>query len=117
MNLTLDQYLVVFFLVIMISGFEAISQSFVYLSYKNKSNLYFAVALLFYLVVIILLYNAYKFKGVGYVNVLWSGVTTTFMLLIGYFFFGERLTRIEWIGASFILFGILLMVLHKLFNH
>lgn len=107
MNLTLDQYLVVFFLVIMISGFEAISQSFVYLSYKNKSNLYFAVALLFYLVVIILLYNAYKFKGVGYVNV----------LLIGYFFFGERLTRIEWIGASFILFGILLMVLHKLFNH
>lgn len=47
MNLTLDQYLVVFFLVIMISGFEAISQSFVYLSYKNKSNLYFAVALLF----------------------------------------------------------------------
>lgn len=116
-EVSLQQYVVVLFLVTLISAFEAASQSLVYLSRINKSKLYFALSLVVYLVVIILLYYAYEYKGVGYVNVLWSGLTTFFMICIGYFIFGERLAKIEWVGASLILVGILFMTLHRLFEH
>jgi multidrug transporter EmrE-like cation transporter len=116
-EITLDKYLFIIFLVTMISIFEAGSQTLVYLSRVKKSILYFIFSLAVYFIVIVLLYMSYEYKGVGYVNVLWSGLTTFFMICIGYFYFGERLSKMEWIGASLILLGILLMTLHRLFEH
>lgn len=111
------QNLIVLFLVVLISSFEAGAQSVSYLAYKHKSVVFFVLAWLIYLVVVYLLWRAYHYRGVGYVNVLWSGITTAFMLMIGYFIFGERLSKEEWVGVVFILIGIGLMTMHHVKNH
>lgn len=113
----LSQNLTVLFLVTGISGFEAIAQSLSYLAFTKSSWIYFIASWIIYLVVVFLLWKSYHYKGVGYINVIWSGITTAFMLLIGYFFFGERLSKEEWIGTAFILFGIALMTFHNVKNH
>lgn len=104
-------------LVTAISGVEACAQSLSYLAYSKSSSLYFVASWIMYLVIVFLLWKSYHYKGVGYINVLWSGLTTAFMLLIGYFVFGERLSREEWVGAVFILVGILIMIFHNVWNH
>lgn len=107
----------ILFLVTAISGFEALAQSLSYLAYSKSSSIYFFASWILYLAVVFLLWKSYHYKGVGYINVIWSGITTAFMLLIGYFFFGEQLSREEWIGTAFILFGIALMTFHNVKNH
>ena len=96
-------------LVLGISMTEAIAQSVAYRSVVQKSNLLFLVAWFMYIFVVYLLCQVYKYKGIGYVNVLWSGFTTMLMLTIGYVFFGERLTKIEWIGVGFVFLGIMIL--------
>lgn len=63
-------------------------------------------AVLCYAGVTALLYRAYEYKGVGLVNVLWSGVSVIMMLAIGYLVFKERLIMREWIGVAFIAIGL-----------
>lgn len=109
--------MLVLFFVILISAFEAFAQSMSYLSFLNRSVFYFILSWFLYLVIVFLLWKSYHYKGVGYINVLWSGVTTVFMLIIGYMFFGERLSKEEWAGAAFVLFGIGLMTFHNIRNH
>lgn len=105
------------FLVAAISACEACAQSLSYLAYKKDSIAFFVASWMLYLGIVFLLWKSYHYKGVGYINVIWSGMTTAFMLLIGYTFFGERLSREEWIGTAFILFGIILMTFHNVKNH
>jgi len=109
--------LTILFLVVLISTFEACAQSTSYLAYKHNSLLFFALAWVIYLAVVYLLWKAYHYRGVGYVNVLWSGITTVIMLMIGYFIFHERLSKEEWVGVSLILIGIGFMTFHQLKNH
>lgn len=113
----LPKNIMIVFLVAAISASEAIAQSLSYIAYTKSSIAYFVSSWILYLVVVFLLWKSYHYKGVGFVNVLWSGMTTALMLLIGYFVFGERLSREEWIGTYFILFGILLMTFHNVRNH
>lgn len=104
-------------LVICISSFEAAAQSLSYLSYKQKSVGLFVLSWFVYLVIVYLLWRAYHFRGVGYINVIWSGVTTALMLAIGFVFFGERISVVEWVGVVFIMLGIGMMTFHSLSAH
>ncbi len=110
-------YLIVFFLVFMISLFEAGGQSLAYMAHKKSSFILLALSWLFYIVIVVLLYFSYKYKGVGYINILWSGMTTLLMILIGYFIFNERLNLIEWIGTGFIFIGIFLISSKKILKY
>jgi len=97
--------------VILISCSEAVAQSLSYQSFNKKSKALFVASWLMYLIVVYLLYRAYHYRGVGYINVLWSGVTTLLMLFIGYTFFGERMRFWEWIGVALVMMGIALMII------
>jgi multidrug transporter EmrE-like cation transporter len=103
--------------VFFISASEALAQSLSYLAKQQSSVFYFVASWLVYLLIVYLLFLSYQYKGVGYINVLWSGMTTVLMILIGYFIFGERLSQIEWVGVFFIVFGMVLMVCHKITWH
>jgi multidrug transporter EmrE-like cation transporter len=108
--------LAVLFIVFLISLCEAAGQSIAYHAYQKSSHILLAFSFVFYIAVVYLLYRSYAYKGVGFVNILWSGMTTILMIAIGYFVFHERLTTVEWIGAGLILAGILLMTLHQKFD-
>lgn len=47
--------------------------------------------------------------GIGFVNVMWSGMTSVLMLLIGHLFFKERLAAQEWLGVAVVLAGVAIM--------
>lgn len=106
-------YLTVFFLVIMISVSEACGQTIAYIARQRESQILLIVAWICYSGVVYFLYRSYQYKGVGYINILWSGMTTLLMIVIGFVLFKERLHKMEWIGACFILIGIILMMGHK----
>lgn len=110
----------VFLLVLGVAIAEAVGQTLVYKSAKSAkqhSYVFFILAWLSYLAVLYFLTKTYQFKGVGFVTVLWSGLTCLLMLIIGYVMFGERLTMREWIGAAFVLLGVLVMNWQKAAQH
>lgn len=117
MRVDLNHNVLVIFLVLLISICEAGAQSISYLSYTRNSNLLFVLAWVIYLAIVYLLWRSYHYRGVGYINVIWSGITTMLMLAIGYFFFNERLSMIEWIGTFFVITGIALMTIHNIEKH
>lgn len=92
-----------------ISICEALAQTCV--KYYNMSHkLYvFLFALLMYCCVTYLLYLSYDYKGVGIVNVLWSGMTILVMLAVGIFVFNEEIHLHDWIGIFMIVMGMIII--------
>lgn len=91
------------------AAIESIAESLSYKAMLHNSKWFLIAAWVLYLFVVILLIQAYKYKGVGYINALWSGITTLLLLTIGYTVFGERLSKNEWIGAILVLAGVFLL--------
>jgi multidrug transporter EmrE-like cation transporter len=54
-----------------------------------------------------LLVQLYKYKGIGLINVLWSGLSILVILSIGIIFFNEKITNLDKIGIFFIILGII----------
>lgn len=65
-----------------------------------RSHLYFLAGSLFYILVAILLKMAFKTRGMAIVNTLWSSLSVLTVAGIGYFAFGEQLTRWEVIAVG-----------------
>lgn len=96
--------------VLAVSLFETLSQSLTYVYAEINRNIGLLVlAWGLYFIVMMFLIQAYKTKGVGYVNLLWSGLTTLMMFLIGHLVFQEKLTWKEAAGAVIIIIGIVVM--------
>lgn len=96
----------VYFLILLISIFEAIAQSSIKHAHDNMYYLF--IGILFYIFVSLLIYKAYKHKGLGMVNAIWSGFSIIIMLCIGIFIFNEKIKNNEVIGIIFIIIGIIL---------
>jgi multidrug transporter EmrE-like cation transporter len=94
-------------LVILISISECLGQSCLKNYHLDPSKAYlYLLAVLFYSLVCLLLVLSYKFKGMGLVNVLWSGISVLFVVSVGMIFFNETLTRMDFLGIVLILLGI-----------
>jgi len=76
---------------------------------KNKPH-YYGLAILFYAMVCYLLIQTYKYKGMGIINVLWSGISILVIMSGSILFFGEKITTMDKIGVVFIIIGILLVM-------
>ena len=74
--------------------------------YFVRPLLYFFIGVIFYTVVCYLLVQSYKYKGMGIVNVLWSGLSILIILSIGNIFFNEEITTYDKIGIFFVIIGI-----------
>lgn len=95
--------------VALVGIFEAFAQSSIQWAQKYDSKWHLLLAVGCYTVVSIFLYVAYNYKGVGIVNVLWSGMSIVLMLTIGYFIFDEKVTFMEWVGIAFIFVGMMII--------
>lgn len=87
--------------------FEALGQSMLAWARKSKNNYWIFVGMSCYCVVAYGLYMAYKYKGVGMVNALWSSISILLMVTIGHTFFKERFDIYELTGIALIILGII----------
>lgn len=96
-------------LVFAVSASEAVAQTLAFLSTRYRSLVFFFLGWVAYLGVLWFLTRAYKHKGIGFVNVLWSAITSILMLLIGHLLFRERLATQEWLGVAVVVVGVVIM--------
>jgi multidrug transporter EmrE-like cation transporter len=48
---------------------------------------------------------SYKYKGMGLVNILWSGMSILVICSVGITYFGEKITMMDKIGMALIVAG------------
>jgi multidrug transporter EmrE-like cation transporter len=96
-------------LVLFISLSECMGQSCLKKFHLNplpNNNYLYYLAVLFYGIVCLLLLLSYRYKSMGLVNVLWSGISVLVVLSAGALFFHEKITFLDKLGVLFILLGI-----------
>ncbi len=98
-------------IILLISVCELFGQSCLKYFYSNDNKpQYYIYAILFYSVICFLLLQSYKYKGMGMVNVIWSGLSILIVLSSGVVFFEEKITTMDKIGVLFVIFGIFLIL-------
>lgn len=94
-------------IIVAISILECFGQSCLLSYQKNPSKwLLFLSGVLFYGVVCFLLVLSYQYKGLGLINVLWSGISVLVIVSVGMIFFHEKITPMDWLGVLLVLVGI-----------
>ena len=94
-------------ILVLISLLECVGQSCLLTYHKNPSKwLLFLTGVLFYGIVCLLLVLSYKYKGMGIINVLWSGISVLVIVSVGMLFFHEKITPMDWVGVLLVLAGI-----------
>lgn len=79
-----------------------------YFNVNQNKPFYYGLAILFYAMVCFLLIKSYKYKDMGIINVLWSGISILVIMSGSIIFFGEKITTMDKIGVVFIIIGIIL---------
>lgn len=98
-------------LVLLISASECLGQSCLKSFYQDPTRKYlYLLGVIFYSIVCLLLVLSYKYKGMGLVNVLWSGISVLAVVSVGTIYFDESITMIDIAGIILILAGIGLVV-------
>lgn len=93
-------------LIILIAIAECVGQSCLRSFYNNPNRIGLVLlGVLFYSIVCVLLVMSYKYKGMGLVNVLWSGLSVLVIVSTGMLFFNEKITRLDWLGIALIIGG------------
>jgi len=78
--------------------------------HNNGNKQFYIFAVFFYSIVCYLLLQTYKYKGMGIVNVIWSGLSILVILSSSVAFFGEKITTMDKIGIVFVIVGIFLIL-------
>lgn len=81
-----------------------------YFNVKDNKIHYYLLAIMFYAMVCYLLIQSYKYKGMGLVNVLWSGISILVILSGSAIFFGEEITTMDKVGVVMVILGIILIM-------
>ncbi len=98
-------------IIVLISLSECIGQSCLKKLFSEPTRRHlFIVAVVFYSLVCYLLVMSYKYKGMGIVNVLWSGMSILLIVSIGVIFYNEKLTPLDIAGILLIFAGIACVV-------
>ena len=92
---------------------ESIAQYYIKLYQEIPSKYYYLMGLGFYGMIVYLLNKSYEHSTMGTVKILWAGLSCISILLIGRFFFGEKVEANEWIGMSLIVLGIAITQMKK----
>ncbi len=102
----MNNYLVLIFIIILISICESFGQSCLKKFYENNEIQFYISAIIFYSIICYLLIQSYKYKGMGMVNVIWSGISVLLILSTGIIFFNEKITKMDTIGIIFVILGL-----------
>jgi len=92
---------------------EAIAQYHIKLYNEIPEKYYYLMGLGFYGIIVYLLNEAYSKTTMGTAKVLWAGLSSITILLIGRLFFGEKVETNEWVGMMLILLGVAITQMKK----
>jgi multidrug transporter EmrE-like cation transporter len=99
-------------IIVLISICELIGQSCLkYLNIHDAQYHYYLFGVFAYALVCWLLLQSYNYKGMGMVNVLWSGMSILVILTASIIMFNEQLTLYDKIGIVLILLGMFLVLI------
>lgn len=83
----------------LLAGSETIAMTSITKFSKNKNFLYMLLALLIYGIIIpFIVLKTLTFAGIGTVNFIWNIITTVSMIIIGHFYFGDRMSNLHLIS-------------------
>lgn len=99
-------------IIVLISICELIGQSCLkYMNIHNSEYHFYLFGVIAYAMVCYLLLQSYHFKGMGMVNVLWSGMSVLVILTASIIIFEEKLSLFDKVGVLLILLGMFLVTL------
>ena len=104
-------HLVVIIVAIVLS--ETLAQYYIKQYHEIPSKYYYIMGLGFYASVAYFLNKSYDHTTMGQTQVIWSGLSCISVLMVGRYFFGEKVDANEWIGMSLILLGIAITQMKK----
>ena len=99
----------IYLLVLSIVLSETIAISFLKKFSLTANWLFFALGLVFYTLVSVLLIKSFKYEEMGIVNVLWSALSVLMVVGSGVIFFKEHVTLFEGVGILFVVLGVLIL--------
>lgn len=105
----MSRYMYVILLILITTIVEAYSQYNLKMYNNYKTGYYFLIGALGYLIIAGLLTYSYNFGKMGIINVIWNIGSTILILLIGYFYFSEKLTTLQLFGVILAIVGLILM--------
>jgi multidrug transporter EmrE-like cation transporter len=91
--------------------FESLAQNSFKTCYANGDTTDFALGVIFYGVVGYFLIKMYEYETMGIVNIIWSSLSIVSIMLIGHYFWGEKLTVNDIIGSIMVFIGLIFIML------
>jgi multidrug transporter EmrE-like cation transporter len=83
----------------LLAGSETIAMTAITKYSKNKNILFMLVGLAIYGIIIpFIVLKTLTFAGIGIVNFMWNIITTVSMIIIGHFYFGDKMSNLHLIS-------------------
>ena len=95
-----------FGLIVLISILEGFAQYFIKKYNKIHLSIYYLLGASFYAAVAYILNKTYDHASMGITQALWSGSSIVIILTVGAVFFGESISKYEFVGMLLILMGV-----------
>ena len=82
--------------------------------YDHRDKLWmFLVGVVCYILIMYTLVKSYDIENIGFVNALWSGLALITVAIVGYFFFDEEFSNMEYGALALILTGTVILGIQK----
>lgn len=97
--------------VLAIVAFETTGQIFIKTFYEedNRKLYLFFLGWLMYLFALYFLFRSYSYTNFAIANGIWNALSTVLVGLIGFFYYGEHLTKYEIAGLGLVVFGFVII--------
>jgi multidrug transporter EmrE-like cation transporter len=82
---------IVYIIILLIAIVEACGQFCLKKGAQQKNNYLYCMGIFSYVIITYLLLKTYKYKGVGFSNLLWSALSIILACVSGKIFFGEKI--------------------------
>ena len=91
----------------LLAGSETIAMTAITKYSKNKNILFMLLGLVIYGIIIpFAVLKTLTFAGIGTVNFMWNIITTVSMIIIGHFFFGDKMSHLHLISLMLVIASI-----------
>ena len=82
---------IVYLIILLIAIVEACGQYCLKKGCDEHNNYFCGVGLISYILITFLLFKTYRYKGIGFSNLLWSALSIVLACVSGKIFFGEKI--------------------------
>ncbi len=96
-------------IIIIICLFECLAQGCLKKFFTQNNNYLFVISIVCYIIICFLLVKTYRFKSMGIINCIWSGISILFILIVGILIFDEKINIRDIFGIILVVIGIFLI--------